>query len=112
MERGSLDKLKFDNRLQRRKGWLSNPDKDGYLADLADVSDKIYIPGEEEEAAEAAAAAAAEGDAPETAVPVIEEPVVEETIAATPVFTPIETPSEVPNEAPPNPLSPPPFKEV
>ena len=48
MEQGSIAKLKFDNRLSRRKGWLSNEEEKTYLEALPDVADKIATPEDDE----------------------------------------------------------------
>ena len=47
MERGSLDKLKYDNRLRRRQGWIDTRDDEAYLAELPDVGAKVHV-GEED----------------------------------------------------------------
>jgi len=41
MERGSLDKLKFDKRLNRRNGWISQDEVAADLDNLPDASGKI-----------------------------------------------------------------------
>jgi hypothetical protein len=48
MEQGSIAKLKFDNRLSRRKGWLSKQEQETYLDGLPDVADKIATPEDDE----------------------------------------------------------------
>ncbi|MCP4039588.1 MAG: hypothetical protein GY733_21775 [bacterium] len=50
MERGSLDKLKHDNRLRMRKGWIDETDDEAHLASLPDAGDKVHVPEEEKEA--------------------------------------------------------------
>ena len=100
MERGSLEKLKFDKRLQLRQGWVSEQDTEGYLESLPDVSDKIAVESEEQEEQqqkqqqERQQAAAAR----------------EETTAS-PGDTPA-APAGGLGERTVDPLSPPPFKEV
>lgn len=71
MEQGSIEKLKFDNRLNRRKGWVSKSEKEAFLESLPDVSDKISTPEDEESAA---AAGAETETATESAAPASESP--------------------------------------
>lgn len=47
MDRESLDRLRFDRRLQSRRGWLAPGELDSYLASLPDVSDKMTTLAEE-----------------------------------------------------------------
>lgn len=47
MERGSLDKLKYDNRLRRRQGWIDTRDDEAYLAELPDVGAKVHVAEED-----------------------------------------------------------------
>ncbi|MDP6977896.1 MAG: hypothetical protein QF570_04740 [Myxococcota bacterium] len=70
MERGSLDKLKYDNRLASRKGWIDGTDRNAFVDSLPDVGDKIAVPEEPEP--EPASAAP---EAPAPPAPVAEEPV-------------------------------------
>ncbi len=60
------DKLKFDRRLEQRRGWLEPGEMEAHLEALPDVAEKIHD-GSEEEAPEAAAAPAAEAAAPPAA---------------------------------------------
>jgi len=41
MDRESVDRLRFDRRLERRRGWVENADKQAYLEALPDVSEKM-----------------------------------------------------------------------
>jgi len=61
MDRESLDRLRFDRRLQNRRGWLAPSELDRHLETLPDVSDKLTTLAAQEEAANAAAES---GDAP------------------------------------------------
>jgi CO dehydrogenase/acetyl-CoA synthase beta subunit len=100
MEQGSIKKLKFDNRLSRRKGWLSNEEEKTYLEALPDVADKIATPedDESEEVAEQVEAA------PEDAYPAV---------AAFEVQTEeVASPAEPESELLSAPLSSPPSKEL
>ena len=100
MEQGSIAKLKYDNRLSRRKGWLSNEEEKAYLEALPDVADKIAMPedDEPEEVAEQVEAA------PEEAYPAV---------AAFEVQTEeVAAPAEAESELLSAPLSPPPSKEL
>lgn len=101
MEQGSLDKLKFDNRLSRRKGWLSKQEEAAYVDSLPDVSDKISTP-EDEEPAEAAEATEEAPQASFEAVPAFEVQTEEPPVAQ----------PETEGELLADPLSPPPFKEL
>ena len=61
MERESVERLRFDRRLQRRREWIEKPDLEAHLDSLPDVSDKMTTAAEleaEEEAARANAEAA------------------------------------------------------
>jgi hypothetical protein len=49
MDRDSMERLRLDRRLIRRRGWMAKEDLDRELAELPDVSDKI-APREEREA--------------------------------------------------------------
>ena len=100
MEQGSIAKLKFDNRLSRRKGWLSNEEEKTYLEALPDVADKIATPedDEPEEVAEQVEAA------PEDAYPAV---------AAFEVQTEeVASPAEPESELLSAPLSSPPSEEL
>jgi len=126
MEQGSLDKFKFDNRLRRRKGWLSDEESSAYVDSLPDVADKAASP--EDEVPEVAPPA-------ESATPAFEALPPAPEIPATPAFTPapeipapaaapeipevstgvaaeIPTTGEATDEQQADPLSPPPFKEI
>lgn len=58
-----VQKLKFDRRMERRRGWLAPGELEAHLETLPDTEDKIHEPTEEELAE---AAGAADGEAPET----------------------------------------------
>jgi len=75
MERGSLDKLKYDNRLRRRQGWIDTRDDEAYLAELPDVGAKVHV-GEEDSPPEAAfdAAAVAPDSPPSSADAPVSQP--------------------------------------
>ncbi len=88
MERGSLEKLKFDKRLQLRRGWVSEQDTSGHIESLPDVSDKIAVES---------------ADQPDDERDV--EPVAEVASASPEVADDF-------GDRPADPLSPPPFKEV
>jgi hypothetical protein len=88
MEPGSLDKLQYDKRLRLRKGWVSTDETESHLESLPDVSDKIATSDEEP--------AESRQTAPSG-----------ENFAEAPAGTP-----EPAVESPPDPLSPPPFREV
>lgn len=67
MDKESVERLRFDRRLQRRPDWIEKADQEAYLASLPDVSEKMTTCAEEEKAAEeAAAAVAVEGPAAAT----------------------------------------------
>jgi len=55
MDRESLERLRFDRRLQNRRGWLGHDELDRHLATLPDVADKLTTLAEKEEAAGAPA---------------------------------------------------------
>jgi hypothetical protein len=41
MDRESVERLRFDRRLQRRRGWVAQSDYEAHLESLADTSDKM-----------------------------------------------------------------------
>ena len=57
MDRESVNRLRFDRRLQRRKEWMDASEHEAYLASLPDVSEKMTTCGEDEGDAEGAASA-------------------------------------------------------
>lgn len=60
MDRESLERLRFDRRLQNRRGWVAAEELDRHLASLPDVADKLTtLAGEESAAANASEAGAA-----------------------------------------------------
>ncbi len=71
MDRESVDRLRFDRRLQRRRDWVEASDVEAQLESLPDVSDKMTtaaeLEAEEEAARENAATEAANAPAPEAA---------------------------------------------
>lgn len=66
MDRESLDRLRFDRRLQNRRGWLAPGELERHVETLPDVADKLQkLAGEESAAgAEASAAQPAPGTGP------------------------------------------------
>lgn len=80
MDKESVERLRFDRRLQRRPDWIEKADQEAYLASLPDVSEKMTTCAEEEKAAEEAAAAV-----------VVEGPAAATTSAPTPAATPAAT---------------------
>ncbi len=62
MDKNSVERLRFDRRLARRNGWLSEPDRDAFLETLADVSEKMTTCASEEKAPDEPAPAATAGD--------------------------------------------------
>lgn len=63
MDRESLDRLRFDRRLQNRRGWLAPGELESHVEALPDVSDKLTTLADQEAAGASASNAAAEGDA-------------------------------------------------
>jgi len=81
MDRDSVERLRFDRRLQRRIGWVEPAQVDAYLESLPDVSSKMTTCAEEEGAGASEAArdrrepsASAAGTAPAPAAPASEAP--------------------------------------
>jgi len=62
MERGSLDKLKYDSRLARRRDWIDEADELAYLESLPDVSSKSIRGTDDAERGSSAAADEAGGE--------------------------------------------------
>jgi len=58
MNLDDMDKLKFDRRMEHRRGWLEPGEHEAHLEGLQDATDKIHD-GSEDPAPEAAAPAAA-----------------------------------------------------
>lgn len=56
MDRESLDRLRFDRRLQNRRGWLAPGELDRHVQTLPDVSDKLTKLAGDENAASAGSA--------------------------------------------------------
>lgn len=55
MDRESVERLRFDRRLQNRREWIDPADLDAHIESLPDVSDKMTTPAEleaEDEATE------------------------------------------------------------
>ena len=55
MDRESLERLRFDRRLQNRRGWLAPGELERHVETLPDVSDKRTTLADQEAAAAAAA---------------------------------------------------------
>jgi hypothetical protein len=51
MDRESLDRLRFDRRLQNRRGWLAPGELDRHVQALPDVADKMTTLAAQEEGA-------------------------------------------------------------
>ena len=51
MDQRSIEKLKFDRRLERRRGWVDGKDVVRELESLPDSADKVAEPEEREAAA-------------------------------------------------------------
>ncbi|MFO0690745.1 MAG: hypothetical protein U0900_18745 [Myxococcota bacterium] len=67
MDRESLDRLRFDRRLQNRRGWLAPGELERHVQTLPDVSDKLTkLAGDENAAASGTAEAPAGQPAPGT----------------------------------------------
>lgn len=66
MDRESVERLRFDRRLQRRRGWLEQSVLEEHLESLPDVSEKMTTAAEleAEQATEADSAEGAGGSAP------------------------------------------------
>lgn len=62
MDRESLDRLRFDRRLQNRRGWLAPGELERHVDSLPDVSDKLTTLADQEAAGASASNDAAEGD--------------------------------------------------
>jgi hypothetical protein len=62
MDRESLDRLRFDRRLQNRRGWLAPGEMEHHVEALPDVADKLTkLSGEENPAAAGAETEPASG---------------------------------------------------
>jgi hypothetical protein len=66
MDRESLDRLRFDRRLQSRRGWLAPGELERHVQTLPDVADKLTKLAGDESAAPAGAAAESGSPAPGT----------------------------------------------
>ena len=60
MDRESVERLRFDRRLRRRRGWVEQSDYEAHLESLADTSDKMIRGIDESEKADEMAAAVPE----------------------------------------------------
>jgi len=60
-----VHKLKFDRRMERRRGWLAPGELEAHLESLADAEAKVHEPTEEE-LAEAESPPSADGAASES----------------------------------------------
>ncbi len=65
MDRESMERLRFDRRLQRRRDGAAHAEYESYVEGLPDLSDKLVRVGDEREASEAAGEGSP-GDAPES----------------------------------------------
>lgn len=59
MDRDSVQRLRFDRRLQQRNGWMEEDERQAYLDSLPDVTEKMTTIADAEESANAAEAAPA-----------------------------------------------------
>ncbi|MBW2294945.1 MAG: hypothetical protein JRG89_10510 [Deltaproteobacteria bacterium] len=103
MERGSLDKLKFDKRLRRRDGWSGEEETQSYIDSLPDVSDKIALESDEPESQ-------ADSEAAEESTQAAEHPQAAQAVALD--ANPEATPGDGSGDEAGGSLSPPSFKEV
>jgi hypothetical protein len=107
MERGSLDKLKFDKRLRRREGWSGEEETQSYIDSLPDVSDKIALESDEPESqadSEAAEESTQAAEQPQAAQAVALDANLDANLEA--------TPGDGSGDEAGGSLSPPSFKEV
>ncbi len=102
MERGSLEKLKFDKRLRTRRGWVADQEIEDHLESLPDLSDKIAV--ESEESTEQFTEQSTQQQEAPAATP--------SEAMASGVGEPGVVPADEFGDRPVDPLSPPPFKEV
>jgi hypothetical protein len=105
MERGSLDKLKFDKRLRLRHGWSADAETENYLAALPDVSDKIAVETDEPETE-----SVSETDAPPASIVAPGEQSLGESSSSAGEIQAVSV--DTGSEDPGNSTSAPPFKEV
>ncbi len=54
MDRESVERLRFDRRLRRRRGWVEQSDYEAHLESLADTSEKMIRGIDESDASKAA----------------------------------------------------------
>jgi hypothetical protein len=66
MERGTMENLKFDKRLRKRRDWISPSDAEEYDAALPDVSERRWV---EDQADGPSAQAAPASGTPDSANP-------------------------------------------
>ena len=64
MDRDSIDRLKLDQRLIRRRGWIADDELQRALADLPDAADKIAPAETPSEGSEAEATPASDASQP------------------------------------------------
>ena len=64
MDRESVDRLRFDRRLEQRRGWVEDAAKEAHIDSLPDVSDKMTRGLDEPEETPAAAEPASPEVAP------------------------------------------------
>lgn len=60
MDRDSVERLRFDRRLQRRRDWVAEEDYEAYVESLPDASEKLVRSGEDENEPAGATAAGPE----------------------------------------------------
>ena len=69
MDRDSVERLRFDRRLQRRREWLAEGEYEAFVESLPDASDKMMRIGDESESttdqAGGPSASGAEGGSPD-----------------------------------------------
>ena len=63
MDRESLDRLRFDRRLQNRRGWLAPGELDRHVQALPDLTDKLTTLAAQEEGGAAAESGSADPSA-------------------------------------------------
>ena len=63
MDRESLDRLRFDRRLQHRRGWLAPGELDRHVQALPDLTDKLTTLAAQEEGGAAAESGSADPSA-------------------------------------------------
>ena len=64
MNLDDVEQLKYDRRLERRRGWLAPGEIESHLESLPDAAHKVYDPAEDEAAAAAEATEPPAAEAP------------------------------------------------